>query len=172
MPATMKEKLQTLLADQRQRNAQRNKDATTFSQFGASEAREIEGRHAKPATVVGTTETPGMIYGWGPNWSHDPVPQEPPLGVHVHAHEPVGEFFEIEKSLEGDAQQTGANLAGASSAGASSSSPNEDLPLLPSFVQNTTSFRPTSLLQPGFERPRHACPRRLRPWPWPHCIFM
>jgi hypothetical protein len=106
--ASQREKLDTLFADQRQRNAQRNKDATTFAQFGESEANEIEGRHAKPATVVGSTPIPHPPPCWGspcpPQWV-DPVPQEPPLGVDVHAHEPVGEFFEVEKSLGGAATE-------------------------------------------------------------------
>jgi hypothetical protein len=110
--ATMAEKEAVL------RNDKRN--ATTLNQFATSEAREIEGRFAarEKATVVGTTEHPGLTYGWGPNWSHDPVPPEPPLGVDVHAHEPVGEFFEVEKSLGGVTTEASRDVA-AQSDGAS-----------------------------------------------------
>jgi hypothetical protein len=102
--ASQRERAAALRNDQRVRNDQRNKDASTFSQFGESEAREIEGRFAarEKANVVGTTEYPGLTYGWGPNWSHDPVPPEPPLGFSVEDHEPVGEKFEVEASLGGE----------------------------------------------------------------------
>jgi hypothetical protein len=103
---SQREKIETLLADQRQRNAQRNKDATTFSQFGASEAKEIEGRFSarEKASVIGSTQAPQ--YPAGPNWAADPVGVEPTLGFSVEDHEPVGEYAEIEKSL-GDPAASG-----------------------------------------------------------------
>jgi hypothetical protein len=99
MVLTMKEKLETLLADKRQSNAQRNKDATTFSQFATSEAKEIEGRFAahEKSSIVGSAAV--VEYPAGPNWAVDRVGIEPALGVDVNAQEPVGETWEIEASL-------------------------------------------------------------------------
>jgi hypothetical protein len=60
------------------------------------------GRYAtlgKPA-VIGTT--PAANYPALPAsspWSHDGVGQEPPLGIEINAMEPVGEVFEVERSL-------------------------------------------------------------------------
>jgi hypothetical protein len=94
------------------RNDKRN--ATTFSTFAASEAREIEGRFAarEKSSVVGTTQA--VEYPAGPNWAADPVGIEPPLGVDVHAIEPTGESFEIAASLGGGASIE-ANPAGLAS---------------------------------------------------------
>jgi hypothetical protein len=104
--ATAKEKLDALFNDQRLRNAQRNKDASTFQQFANSEAENVRGRFAahEKSTVIGATPAPQ--YPAGPNWAHDPTGPEPPLGFDVNAIEPCGEYAEIEASLR-DVQSRG-----------------------------------------------------------------
>jgi len=71
----------------------------TFQSRAQAEADEIRGRFSQieKSNVVGATPTPP--YPAGPNWSVDPVPPEPPLGVPIDTHEPVGEFREVEASL-------------------------------------------------------------------------
>jgi hypothetical protein len=60
---------------------------------------EAGGRFAKisPLNVTGSSTLPQ--YPAGPNWSADPSGQEPPLGFSVEDHPPVGEAFEVERSL-------------------------------------------------------------------------
>jgi hypothetical protein len=55
-------------------------EATTFSQFAQSEAETFKGRFTthEQSTVVGST--PITKYEGEPNWAHDPVPTESPLG--------------------------------------------------------------------------------------------
>jgi hypothetical protein len=96
--ATPEEKLKVLFQDQALRNAQRQRDSSTFaSRANAEFDLENVGRFAKPAAVTGITPTPQ--YPAGPNWSHDPVPTEPPLNMDVNAIEPVGESYEVEASV-------------------------------------------------------------------------
>jgi hypothetical protein len=60
---------------------------------------EEGGRFAKPQTVIG--ETPTVQYPMSaPNWSVDPVGPEPSLGFSVDQHEAVGEYREVQASLE------------------------------------------------------------------------
>ena len=98
--ATPLEKLQTLLQDQALRNAQRRRDASTFSQFATSEANADTGRYAQinKAAVVGAT--PKQPDYAAPNWANDPTGVEPPLGFDVNEIEPVGRQDEIEASIQ------------------------------------------------------------------------
>jgi hypothetical protein len=90
----MQEKLDVLFNEQRLRDAQRNKDASTFLSHTHNEE---GGRFAKPQQVVGATPAPD--YPAGQNWANDPTGVEPPLGIDVNAIDPVGEAFEVEASL-------------------------------------------------------------------------
>jgi hypothetical protein len=75
---------------------------STFSQFAMSDADTDRGRfttHEK-STVIGTTPTPASEYPAGPNWSADPVPSEPSLGVSVNEMQPCGEPHEVSSDLE------------------------------------------------------------------------
>jgi hypothetical protein len=86
--ATMKEKVEQL------RNDQRN--ASTLHQFASSEAGEIGGRFAKPATVNASQSA--VHYPRLPTsspWSSDPVPPEEPLGIDVSEAPIVGEPHEV-----------------------------------------------------------------------------
>jgi hypothetical protein len=76
IPATMEEKLSTLLNDKR---VLRPKNASTLQQFANSEATQDAGRFLQinKATVVGAT--PKQPDYAAPNWSPDPVGVEPPL---------------------------------------------------------------------------------------------
>jgi hypothetical protein len=64
------------------------------------------GRYAKPQTVIGATPTVQYPRA-APNWSVDPTGVEPPLGHAIDAHEPVGEYGEVQASIEklGDATE-------------------------------------------------------------------
>ena len=91
--ATMKEKVEQL------RNDQRN--ASTLHQFASSEAGEIGGRFAKPATVNASQQA--VHYPKLPTsspWSCDPVPPEEPLGIDVNEPVVTGEPFEVEASQQ------------------------------------------------------------------------
>jgi hypothetical protein len=69
---------------------------SSFSQFAQSEAAEARGRftaHEK-STVIGSTPTPASAYP-AAFLQHDPVPDEPALGVDVNALEPTGEPHEL-----------------------------------------------------------------------------
>jgi hypothetical protein len=86
--ATMKEKVEQL------RNDQRN--ASTLHQFAQSEAGEVGGRFAKPATVNASQQA--VHYPRLPTsspWANDPVPPEEPLGIDVSEAPIVGEPHEV-----------------------------------------------------------------------------
>src|SRR6516165_11461703 len=85
--ATMKEKVEVLKNDRRV--------ASTYLDHTHSEE---GGRFAKPTNVIGATPT--RQYPAGPNWSVDPTGIEPPLGHAIDAHEPVGEYGEVQASIE------------------------------------------------------------------------
>jgi hypothetical protein len=114
-------------ASQRER-AEALRNDTLHSRQQAMSDLENSGRHARP--YDGNWDGPHR-YPRLPEaspWHHDPVPNEEPYGVDINEVPVVGEPHE-QASLEGDAQQTGANLAGASSAGASSSAPTATAPV-------------------------------------------
>jgi hypothetical protein len=73
---------------------------TTFHQFGSSEAAEARGRFSSISnpTVIGSTPTPASAYP-AAFLQHDPVPDEPKLGVDINAMEPVGEPHELRASI-------------------------------------------------------------------------
>src|SRR5215472_6087230 len=77
--ATPADKLETLLNDKRMLRQQKEA-ASTFHQFGQSEASEEGGRWAKPMNVVGATPAPEYPRQPEGSWTNDPVPTEPPLG--------------------------------------------------------------------------------------------
>lgn len=75
---------------------------SSFSQFAQSEAAEARGRftaHEK-STVIGSTPTPASAYP-AAFLQHDPVPDEPALGVDINALEPVGQPHELKASSLG-----------------------------------------------------------------------
>jgi hypothetical protein len=86
---------ETLLNDRRVRE-----QASTFYQFGASEANEPLGRFAatNKATVVG--ETPVLPQYAAPVWAPDPCGPEPALGYAIDEQlEPTGTPAEVEASI-------------------------------------------------------------------------
>ena len=113
--ATMKEKVEVLKNDRRV--------ASTYLDHTHSEE---GGRFAKPTNVIGATPTPQ--YPAGPNWSVDPTGIEPPLGHAIDAHEPVGEYGEVQASIEelDDTTNTVADVASPCGEVVVSSSPMGD----------------------------------------------
>jgi hypothetical protein len=90
-------------SDQRERRAVIKNDASTLHQFAQSEAGEVGGRFARPATVNASQQAvhyPRVLSG---PWADQPGPgPEPSLGVSVEDHEPVGTADEIEASLNAE----------------------------------------------------------------------
>jgi hypothetical protein len=114
-------------SSQRERAAILKNDAATLHQFAQSEAGEISGRWAKPQTV--NASRPAVEYPRiksGP-WADDqPMPpEEPPLGFSVEDHDPVGQPWEIEASLDRDFGWRKTIRDGASASDASS--PSDDV---------------------------------------------
>jgi hypothetical protein len=72
----------------RYNNSQRAPEATTFSQFAASEVDIVGGRFAgqTPQHIVGSTPAPQYPAQPRTPWADDPV--EPPLGVSVDEMKP------------------------------------------------------------------------------------
>jgi hypothetical protein len=89
-------------ADQREREQILRNDlrANTFAGRAQAEADDVRGRWAQinKSDVVGATPTPQ--YPAGPNWSVDPTGVEPPLGFDVNQIEAVGEYREVQASIE------------------------------------------------------------------------
>jgi|SRR6516225_4399383 hypothetical protein len=119
--ATQSERERILRNDQRVRSGSTYLDHTHDDEGG---------RFAKPRTVIGSDDTAQYPMA-APNWSADPCGVEPPLGVAIDAHEPVGEVFEVVKSLDdtaatniadvvaspcGEVAVSSSDLAGANSA--------------------------------------------------------
>jgi hypothetical protein len=79
----------------------KNDRANTFAGRAQAEADDVRGRWAQEhkATVIGTGP---VVYPRLPenSWTHDSVPPEGPLGVSVDQHEAVGEFGEVQASIE------------------------------------------------------------------------
>lgn len=80
-------------------NDERVRKGATYFDLAAAEAGVARGRFTarEKSTVVGSTAAPS--YPAGPNWSADPVGQEPPTGVAIDQMEPVGEAIEVRRSL-------------------------------------------------------------------------
>jgi hypothetical protein len=78
------------------RNDARVRSGSTFLDHTHSEE---GGRFAKPQTVIGATPTVQYPMA-APNWSVDPVGPEPSLGFSVDQHEAVGEFGEVQASIQ------------------------------------------------------------------------
>jgi hypothetical protein len=92
---TQKERREILENDRKVR-------ATYFSQAQANMDDERGGRYATLNKPSVTGSSPSVMVPQQPAnsfWSCDPVPPEMPLGYDINAMEPVGEKFEIEKSL-------------------------------------------------------------------------
>jgi hypothetical protein len=72
--------------------------ATTLSQFAQSEADIDRGRFTahERSTVVGATPIPK--YEGAPNWAHDPVPTENPLGYSINEMDTTGQPYELRAS--------------------------------------------------------------------------
>jgi hypothetical protein len=90
-------------SDQKERKAILKNDATTLHKFAQSEAGEIGGRFAKPATLNASQSA--VHYPKLPTsspWSSDPVPPEEPLGIDVSEAPIVGEPAEVEASLNAE----------------------------------------------------------------------
>ena len=88
------ERKQVIANERRLRN-----QATTFSQFGESDAATSLGRFSavSNATVIGSTPTPAAAYP-AAFLQHDPVPDENPLGVDINDMPPCGEPHEVRAS--------------------------------------------------------------------------
>jgi hypothetical protein len=106
--ATPTEKLEAPFNEQKLRSAQRRDEASTFHQFGQSQASEEGGRFAKPQHIIGTDSAVHYPTA-GPNWSADPTGVEPPLNYDINETPIVSETWEVEASLDG-------NVAAASAA--------------------------------------------------------
>jgi hypothetical protein len=92
------------------RNEQRLRDqASTLSQFAESDAATTLGRFSAISSpvVVGANAIPKYPAAY---LNHDPVPDEPCLGVSVDAMEPVGENHELKATVPSD---LGPSLLGA-----------------------------------------------------------
>ena len=89
------------------RNDQRVRSGSTYLDHTHDDE---GGRFAKPRTVIGSDDTAQYPMA-APNWSADPCGVEPPLGVAIDAHEPVGEVFEVVKSLDDTAATIIADVA-------------------------------------------------------------
>jgi hypothetical protein len=102
--ATMEEKLRTLFQDQALRNAERRKNASTFSQFAGSEAAQDAGRYAavNKATVTGSAPVPEYPRQPDGSFSNQAavVGPEESLGFDINEVPIVGEDFEVEASLK------------------------------------------------------------------------
>jgi hypothetical protein len=81
-------------------NDRKVREGATFLDHARAEASEPRGRFSatNKETVVGSMPT--VNYPAAPNWSPDPVPPEPSLGVEVDAQEAVGTPQEIEASIK------------------------------------------------------------------------
>jgi len=78
-------------------------NASTLHDFAQSQADEVGGRFARPTQVTG--KDPATLYPKLPTcspWSRDPVPPEPPYGQDISEPPQVGEWWEIENSLDAD----------------------------------------------------------------------
>jgi hypothetical protein len=111
IPPTAAEKLETLFQDQALRNAERRKNASTFSQFANAEANADAGRYAQinKAAVVGAKAVPDYPNQPTNSFSNQAavVGPEEPLGFDVNETPIVGESWEVEASLERSADQSG-----------------------------------------------------------------
>jgi hypothetical protein len=115
--ATQQEKAEILRNDLR---------ANTFAGRAIAEADDVRGRWAEinKSNVVGATPTPQ--YPAGPNWSVDPTGVEPPLNIDVNALEPVGEFGEVQASIEALGDETVVGQSASPLAGAKQQPPVSD----------------------------------------------
>jgi hypothetical protein len=89
------ERRETLENDRRVRE-----QGTTFTRFAQSEAAESRGRFTAhdTSTVIGGTPTPASAYP-AAFLNHDPVPDEPPLGVDINEMPTCGEPHELAASI-------------------------------------------------------------------------
>jgi hypothetical protein len=109
IPPTAAEKLETLFQDQTLRNAERRKNASTFSQLANSEANADAGRFAaiNKANVVGAKPVPDYPNQPANSFSNQAavVGPEEPLGFDVNETPVVGESWEVDASIEHAAQE-------------------------------------------------------------------
>ena len=72
---------------------------STFAQFAQADADTNRGRFTsyERSAVVGSTPLPK--YEGAPNWAPDPTGIEPPTGVDINEHPPVGEAYEVRASI-------------------------------------------------------------------------
>jgi hypothetical protein len=87
------ERLEAVENERRLRN-----QGSTFSQFAESDAATPLGRFKEVSnpTVIGATKVPQYPAAY---LQHDPVPDEPPTGVNINEHPPVGELHELRASI-------------------------------------------------------------------------
>lgn len=92
------EKREVLKNDLNVLKRQQAQQASTLSQFAASEVAENRGRYTtiEKASVVGVSPP---NYPKGPDWAVDPVPTEPSLGVDINEMQTCGEAFEVARSV-------------------------------------------------------------------------
>jgi hypothetical protein len=133
------ERLNVIENEKRLRN-----QGTTFSQFAQTDAATSLGRFSAISNpvVVGEKQIPKYPAAYH---QHDPVPDEPPLGVDINAIEPVGEKFEVEQSLSVDGQSPLELVSLPFSAQATGSEP-----LAEPGERNDASLPPGSVRSPTF----------------------
>jgi hypothetical protein len=131
IPPTAAEKLEALFQDQALRNAERRKNASTFSQFANAEASADAGRFAaiNKANVVGAKAVPDYPNQPPNSFSNQAavVGPEEPLGFDVNETPVVGEPYEIQASLERAATQDDLPSLEGRDVGAGSSVAHHDL---------------------------------------------
>jgi hypothetical protein len=90
-------------SSQKERRAILKNDATTLHQFAQSEAGEVGGRFAKPAAVNASQQVVHYPKLSGGPWSDQPGPgPEPPYGEDISSPPIVGEYAEVQASLDRD----------------------------------------------------------------------
>ena len=83
------------------RNDERLRPGGTYHEIAASEADVARGRftaHERSRVTGSSGPAYPQLHETSP-WHHDPLPAEPPLGFSVEDQAPVGEAFEVERSL-------------------------------------------------------------------------
>jgi len=99
--ATPHERLEALFNEQRLKSEQRRNGASTFQQFGQSQASEEGGRWAKPTQVVGSAPAPEYPRQPDGSFSNQAaiVGDEPPYDGDMTT-PIVGETWEVQQSIE------------------------------------------------------------------------
>jgi hypothetical protein len=108
-------------ASQAERRTVLRNERATYHGIATAEANAVGGRFARQTsgTVIGDTSVAYPVLPETSPWHHDPVGQEPPIGIDVSATEPVGTHAEIEASLLREAREARCDPAKTSSSASS-----------------------------------------------------